>query len=141
MTYLKFWRINAVILIILVGIVSLTPNTDDLDPALSLTAWLAKLFFGDPTSKDKVAHFLAYGAMGVFITLGWGRTLRDLGGIALFLILYGLLMEILQLAIGTRSGDVMDLLANCLGGFSGMAGALLMISLFQRFTLSHKLTS
>lgn len=132
MTYAAFWRINAISVATLIFIVSLAPDTDDLDPAMSLTEWLSRIVFGTTDLGDKIAHFLAYAALGFFSVLGWGRSARALTTTLAFIIVYGLLLEILQLIGGSRTGDVLDLLADSLGGLLGMAGAILGVLLLNR---------
>lgn len=136
MTFGAFARVNTVILIILIAIVSLTPDSHDLDPALSLTEWLSRILFKRADLSDKIAHFLAYGALGLFATFGWGRRWRDLMTIFAFAIAYGLLLEILQLAFGARKGDGYDLLANVCGGGVGIMVALAVRSILVRFIQS-----
>lgn len=135
-TFEQFWRINAVVIAVLVGIVSITPETKDLDPAMSLTAWLARVMFGNPAGADKIAHFMAYGALSFFCTLGWAKRWRDSATILGFLFAYGVLLEVLQLAGGARNGDVADLVANMAGGILGMASALVARAGFHRWRAS-----
>lgn len=125
MSFGEFWRINAVVIAVLVAILSLTPDPNDLGHAASWTEWLARLILGDPTSADKIAHFLAYGALGFFVTLGWLSTKRTLLWIVVGLIGYGAALEVLQAVGGSRTGDIFDLLANTIGAASGVIGAII----------------
>ena len=136
MTYGQFWRINAVIIAVLVAVVSLTPDTDALASTISFTAWLAKFLLGDPTSSDKIAHFLAYGALGFFTTLGFAPRKSRLLTVAAGIIVYGASLEVLQAMGGHRTGDIYDLLANSLGATCGIIGALICRVLIEQFSIN-----
>ncbi|MEM9421528.1 MAG: VanZ family protein [Pseudomonadota bacterium] len=133
-----FWRINAIVIAILVTILSLIPHPGEIEAPINWSAWLASLLLGDPMSGDKVSHFLAYGALGFFSALGFTKSWQQL--ILLFggLLLYGAFIEVLQAYGGVRNGDAQDLVANGLGAFCGIAGAVLLRHLFRRYALHLK---
>ncbi|WP_375206987.1 VanZ family protein [Hyphococcus sp.] len=120
------------LLFALVTYLTLTPNPDDVEPGFAVTRWISSLLFGDPKLADKVAHFLAYaalGAMAVWAHLSlFGRRL----GAALALAVYGVFLEWLQGVGGVRSPELADAVANGLGALSGAAGAVILNHLIRR---------
>lgn len=76
---------------------------------------------------DKVVHFIFYCVAAVLGSLfirerqaGRISLLKALGLVVGFLILYGILIEVIQLVFTTwRSGEVADVLANSLGALAG----------------------
>ncbi|WOI54821.1 VanZ family protein [Parvularcula sp. LCG005] len=134
MSYAQFWRINAVVILVLVTIVSLTPDPEKIGKVMDWSAWIAALVLGDPMSGDKVSHFMAYGALGFFSTLGFTTAKRQAGLVFLALLGYGLLMEVCQgMFTSTRTSDALDFLANNLGALSGILGALVVRALVQHY--------
>ena len=74
---------------------------------------------------DKALHFVAYFGLAWLATLAWGRRIAPLLILAVVLALGGIL-EILQGQTG-RDGEWADIVANTLGGLTGMGLALLML--------------
>jgi len=77
---------------------------------------------GDPTTHpggDKVSHFLTYFILGLFFYLSFKND-RSFKIIAIFLIFFSLLMEIIHLGIPNRFYENFDLLMNFLGLILGM---------------------
>ncbi len=130
-----FWRINSVIIALVITVGSLVPDPEAMGAPMSWSKWIASLLFGDPMSGDKVSHFLAYGALAFFSTLGFVSRLKHLLILFIGLLLYGGLMEGLQALGGVRSSDALDLVANALGALSGIIGALFMRALFDHFSI------
>lgn len=67
------------------------------------------------SSFDKIAHGLGYFILGVFLF----KNIKDLKKACLILLVYSFIDEITQPLIG-RSFEVVDLLADNLGGFLGV---------------------
>jgi len=63
---------------------------------------------------DKVMHFFIY----FFLTFLFFWNGFSLSKSVIFAILYGILMEIVQIPVPTRDVSFYDFLANCLGAFS-----------------------
>jgi len=68
---------------------------------------------------DKVSHFLTYFILGLFFYLSFKND-RSFKIIAIFLIFFSLLMEIIHLGIPNRFYENFDLLMNFLGLILGM---------------------
>lgn len=90
------------------------------------------------TINDKLAHGLMYAALAASMMYAMVAIRRT--RFAHFLLVgscaaaYGLIMEILQhYCTRTRSGDKMDLLADCVG----ILTVLILIALWRRFTISR----
>lgn len=128
-----FWAKSAfVVLFLVVTFLTLTPNPEDTQAGMEFTRWIAALFFGDDALGDKVAHFLAYGALG--LSAFWAR-LAPLGRriwAPLTLAAYGALLEGVQGAGGARTPEVEDALANALGALAGFGAACVAARLVRR---------
>lgn len=100
---IRIWYALGGLLLLLVAVLSLVPIDIDSDVV-----------------SDKTGHVLAYAVLsGWFSLLAGGRT--ALGGIAIGLMAYGALIEILQGFTGYRFAEWGDLLANGLGILIGLA--------------------
>ena len=97
----SYWFVLAYIMLLVLGIMSLIPVPD----------------IG---GGDKVAHFLAYGALSAWFSLIVEQRIT-LWRILIGLISYGLLLELLQGLTSYRSGDLADAVANSLGVITGLA--------------------
>lgn len=131
MTNPVFWaRAAFMVLALLVGWLTLTPNPEDTQSGFALAQLIAEIVFGDPALTDKVAHFLAYAALGTLAF--WSRL--SLAGRAwaapLALTAYGALLEGAQGLGGVRAMDGADAVANGLGAIAGYAGACLLARLY-----------
>lgn len=138
MRFVEFWRINAVVLAVLVAIVSLVPNPEDMGPGLDWSAWIASLIWGDPTDGDKVAHFMAYTALGFFSGLGFVKNRSTLAPVQLGIILYGAGIEVAQTFTHQRTGDLLDLAANGLGATSGVLLSFLARHLYDAMNIPRR---
>jgi len=111
----RFWCGVFVLLFFLVTWLTLTPNPDETKPSLAIARFIAELLFHDQSLSDKVAHFLAYSALGGSAALAGLR----LGGRRAYVIAalaaYGATLEYLQGLGGVRSAEVADAIANSLG--------------------------
>lgn len=74
--------------------------------------------------SDKIAHFIAYGGMGVLAYFGTD-SLRKRSYLFLSIIALGVLMEGLQFYIPGRSASYLDILANAGGALFGFGISLM----------------
>lgn len=97
-------------------------------------AWMALIFYlssqefipvpGVIEGQDKLMHFGAYAALGLFIAGGWRRpgqvlSWRDLAMAVLVVIAYGASDEFHQSFVPGRDVSTWDLVADSLGGMFG----------------------
>lgn len=82
---------------------------------------------GGAMPSDKLAHFLAYGVMGVLASLSVKSISKK---VLLFILIIGLgiLLELLQFYIPGRSASLFDIIANTLGAVAGYLAVWLFIS-------------
>ena len=132
MTSTNFWRVLFVIFFIIVTYASLTPDPDTLDQSGGIMKWLASLLLGSEDHGDKIAHFLAYGALGFCIFPG---RLALFGRFALTFVAllgYGFLMEWMQSFSVERQTSMLDATANTAGLIAGLGAGYLFLNLFKR---------
>lgn len=123
-------------LLLLVTFLTLTPNPENTEAGFAFTRWIAALLFGDAGFADKVAHFLAYAALGAAAAWAQLALFTKRRVTALALALYGILLEIIQGLGGVRSPEVADAVANALGAISGLGGAIILAHLIRRMRAS-----
>lgn len=118
--YLAGWRALFAVLFVVVTYLTLTPDPGDTSGQMSIARWISGFLFGTVALGDKVAHVLAYAALGaaamsarIFL---FGRMTVTL----LSLAAYGVLLEALQGLGGVRSADALDALANASGAVAGI---------------------
>lgn len=93
-----FFRLGAILFAIAIMVLSLQPAGD---------------FVGSPYT-DKVQHFLAYGALGALILMGW-RELR-VWQVVLIATLFGICIEVAQGMTNLgRTPSILDAIANLAG--------------------------
>ncbi|WP_428410471.1 VanZ family protein [Hyphococcus sp.] len=126
-------RVLFALLFALVTYLTLTPNPDDTKAGFAFTRWIATVLFHNPALTDKVAHFLAYAALGAMAVWAHLTVFSKRRGTALALAAYGVLLEGLQGLGGVRSPELADAVANGLGALSGAAGAVMLAHLWRRF--------
>lgn len=118
------WRGVFAALFIMVTYLTLTPNPDDTKPSIAIARFIAELLFHDERFGDKVAHFMAYAALGgaaAFAGLAIaGRRAYLIGALAI----YGALLEFIQGLGGVRAPEIADALANSLGALAAFPAAL-----------------
>jgi hypothetical protein len=119
-------RILFVLLFALVTYLTLTPNPEDAKAGFAFTRWLAIKVFGDPALADKVAHFLAYGALGAMAAWAHLALFSKRRITAVALALYGVALEGLQGLGGVRTPELADAAANGLGALAGLGGAIIL---------------
>ncbi|MEX0645249.1 MAG: VanZ family protein [Parvularculaceae bacterium] len=129
MSFLIVARLVFAALFVLVTYLTVTPNPDDLEAGMAFTRWIAELLFGDAALNDKVAHFLAYAALGASAAAARlklaGRSIATVGA----LVFYGGILEGVQALVATRDAELLDALANGLGALAGFSAALLLFQL------------
>lgn len=129
MTFLVGARLFFALLFALVTYLTLTPNPDETERGFAMARWLAAFLLGNEGMGDKVAHFMAYAALGGSAALARirlaGRAPFAVAGLAL----YGAALEGLQGIGGVRSPEAADALANFLGAGAGYPAAAALISL------------
>lgn len=125
MTLRSAWRGVFALLLLFVTWQTLTPSPEETDSGLALARYLAEMLFQSAAHADKVAHFLAYSALGGAAGMGGLR----LGGrrrlSVAALTVYGVLLEYLQGLGGVRDPELLDALANASGALAGFSGAFL----------------
>lgn len=113
-------------LFLTVTYLTLTPNPEDTETGFAVARWVAVFVLGDAGLADKVAHFMAYGALGA--AAFWAQI--DLFGrrwtLPLALAVYGAALEGVQGFGGVRSPELADAFANFLGVVAGYAGAMIL---------------
>ena len=110
-------------LAILVTWLTLTSNPESAESGFAFARMIAKLLFADQAQADKVAHFLAYGALGAFACWGRVRLQKLVWATPLILAAYGGGLELLQGLGGVREAEFADGVANALGACAGYLGA------------------
>ncbi|WP_375202300.1 VanZ family protein [Hyphococcus sp.] len=125
-------RILFALLFSLVTYLTLTPNPEDTKAGFAFTRWISTTLFGNPALADKVAHFLAYAALGAAAVWAHLTVFSKRRGSALALAAYGVLLEWLQGLGGVRSPELADAVANGLGALSGATGAVILANLARR---------
>lgn len=83
---------------------------------------------------DKLLHFSAFAALAVSSALAVSTGRRNSVIIAAALLLYGALIEILQLRVPGRDASALDLLADA----AGIAAGLALAGLLQRLPALHR---
>ncbi|HBK92769.1 MAG TPA: hypothetical protein DDZ68_13965 [Parvularcula sp.] len=126
MTETRAWRIAFVALAIFVTWQTLTPDPDDTKGEMAFARWIAELLFHSADMGDKVAHFLAYAALGGSAAFGRFGLLGRRGPIIAAIAVYGMALEGLQGLGGVREPEIADAIANALGVILSFGGAALL---------------
>lgn len=132
MSFRRFSRIQFAAILLLVTYLTLTPNPDETAPGLAFTRWLATMFFGDGAAGDKIAHFLAYAALGASAALAQIRIGGRAVGAVAALAAYGAALEGAQGFGGARQPELADAIANGLGAAAGFPLAAVVLARFSR---------
>lgn len=89
-----------------------------------------------PQGVDKLAHFAAYGILGVLLAFAFARAgLRAVYVVvwaSLLGALYGVSDELHQSFVPERSAEVLDAVADAIGSFMGALGFVVLRSLWHR---------
>ena len=113
-------------LLVAVTYLTLTPNPEETETGFAVARWLAVFVLGDAGLADKVAHFMAYGALGAAAFWAQIDFFRKPWAPPLALAAYGAALEGAQGLGGVRSPEVADAIANSLGVVTAYAGAMLL---------------
>ena len=132
MTVRMFWRGAFALLIVFVTWQTLTPDPDETEPSIAIARFIAELLFDDPRLGDKVAHFLAYSALGGSAALAHLELANRRWMTIAALAAYGALLEFLQGLGGVRAPELADALANSTGALAAFPAALLIESALSR---------
>lgn len=126
MTAALRWRIAFGALAFFVTWQTLTPDPDETQGGMEIARIIAEMIFRSPEMSDKVAHFLAYAALGGSAALGQFRMLGLRAPVIAAIAVYGMALEGLQGLGGVRAPEVADATANALGVIAAFAcvGAL-----------------
>lgn len=116
-------------LVVLVTWLTLTSNPDNTESGFVLARVIATMVLSDPALADKVAHFLAYAALGAFACWGRLHLKAFVWATPLALAAYGGGLELLQGLGGIRQAEFADAFANALGACAGYLGAYAMCRL------------
>lgn len=113
--YARFWRAASLVILILVLGATLMPAIWFWSDRVKLSGWLAHF--------DKWAHFLIF--LGLAVWFAGLYRVQSYWRIAIGLLGFGLLIEICQRAVGYRSAEWMDVVADVLGILAGLVLAWL----------------
>jgi len=100
----RAWRVALVVLVVVVGVLAVVP----VPPKELTTGW------------DKLNHSLAFVVLTFVARLAFPVGRRAGGAVALALLAYGGLIEIVQLFVPGREGEWADLLGDAVGIGFGM---------------------
>lgn len=118
MTTTRWWRLAFVALMLFVTWQTLTPDPDDTEGGMALARWIAEAILGSADLGDKVAHFMAYAALGGSAAFGQFRMLGQRAPIIAGIAIYGVALEGLQGLGGVREPEIADAMANVFGVIS-----------------------
>ncbi len=133
MTITKAWQAIFALLVVFVTWQTLTPDADDTEQGIAIARWLAALIFRAPEHADKIAHFLAYAALGGSAALGELRVIGLRSPVIAMLATYGLALEGLQGLGGVRAPEIADGGANALGVIAAFAAVAAMERVARRW--------
>ena len=125
-------RVCFALFLAVVTVLSVIPDPEEVPGGMALTRWLAALLLGDPEMSDKLAHFIAYGALAGAGLLGLVRPFSRLLALPVCLVFYGIAMELAQGVVGQRAPEWADILANVVGIGAGSVAALSLLLLAKR---------
>ncbi|OFX01483.1 MAG: hypothetical protein A3E78_06780 [Alphaproteobacteria bacterium RIFCSPHIGHO2_12_FULL_63_12] len=125
MNFKSFWRGVFALLLLFVTWQTLTPDPDTSKPSIAIARFIATLLFHDPQLADKVAHFLAYAALGGAAAFAHLEAANRRWLTIAMLAAYGALLEVAQGLGGVRMPEVADALANSSGALAAYPAALL----------------
>lgn len=115
MSYRDWWRAFFAAWLAFVTFQTLTPSPDDATSGIALARWLAEALFHRPELADKVAHFLAYAALGATAAFARFHMLGLRAPVIALLAAYGAALEGMQGLGGVRAPELVDAAANALG--------------------------
>lgn len=127
MSFITVARIVFAALFAAVTYLTVTPNPENVEGGMDIARWIAAMLFGDAHYGDKVAHFLAYGALGASAALAQLRIGGRAALMVIALALYGASLEGVQALGAVRSPELLDALANSLGALVSYPAAMKLI--------------
>lgn len=113
--YARTWRVASLFLLLAVLAATLMPAVWFWSDRDQIIRWLV--------SVDKVAHFLAFFVLAMWFAGLYQR--QRYWRVAIGLLAFGILIEVCQRAVGYRSAEWLDVLADMLGIAAGLAVAWL----------------
>lgn len=126
MTLTRAWRFAFVALALFVTWQTLTPDPEDTDGGMAIARWIAEMIFHSADMGDKVAHFMAYAALGGSAAFGHFRVLGLRAPVVAGIAVYGMALEGLQGLGGVRDPEIADAMANALGVICSFAAVALL---------------
>lgn len=124
MNFKLFWRGVFALLVLFITWQTLTPDPDNTEPSIAIARFIAELLFHDARLGDKVAHFLAYSALGGSAAFAHLEMANRRWLTIAMLAAYGALLELLQGIGGVRLPEFQDALANSSGALAAYPAAL-----------------
>ncbi len=131
MSATRWWRVAFFALALFVTWQTLTPDPDDTEGGMAIARIIAELIFDSPELADKVAHFMAYAALGGASALSQFRMLGLRSPVIAAIAVYGMALEGLQGLGGVRAPEIADATANALGVIAAYAG----VGIFERLMM------
>ena len=119
-------RLFFAVLFLTVTFLTLTPNPEDTETGFVVARWVAVFVLGDAELADKVAHFMAYGALGASAFSAQIDLFGKRWATPLALAAYGAALEGIQGLGGVRAPELADAIANFLGVVTAYAGAMIL---------------
>ena len=120
--YARAWRAASLALLLAVFVATLMPAVWFWSDRVELSRWLGGV--------DKWAHFFAFFVLALWFAGLYRR--RSYWRVAVGLIAFGVLIELCQRAVGYRSAEWLDVVADALGVIAGLAVALLGVGGWSR---------
>ena len=134
MNAVRWWRIAFVAFALFVTWQTLTPDPDDTEGGMAIARWIAEAIFHSPELGDKVAHFMAYAALGGSAAFGQIRMLGQRAPVIAGIAVYGMALEGLQGLGGVRAPEIADAMANA----AGVTAAFVAAALLDRLPLRRR---
>lgn len=126
MTTRNWWRLAFVAFACLVTWQTLTPDPEDTEGGMAIARWIAEVVFHSAEMGDKVAHFMAYGALGLSAAFGQFRMMGLRPPVIAAIAVYGMALEGLQGLGGVRAPELADAAANAFGVVAAFATAMVL---------------
>ncbi len=120
--YARFWRAASLVLLLLVLAATLMPAVWFWSDRVKLAGWAAHF--------DKWAHFLIF--LGLAVWFAGLYQARSYWRVAVGLLAFGVLIELCQRAVGYRSAEWMDVVADGAGIVAGLALAWIGLGTWTR---------
>ncbi len=132
MSFRNFWRGVFALLAVFVAWQTLTPDPENTEPSIAIARFIAEILFHDQRLADKVAHFLAYAALGGSAAFADIRINCRRFPAAMALVAYGCALEFLQGVGGVRAAEFADAFANASGVIAAYPAALFIENRLQK---------